>query len=130
MFKRIRQAFTSEQMSPVVLGEEYFPGKATQDDSDILDWIRDNMMTLWHPACTCKMGASSDPLAVVDSKAQVYGVNRLRVVDASAFPFLPPGHPQSSVCKFSLFTFLYVRMILTRVDMLAEKIADQIINGD
>lgn len=103
MFKRIRQAFTSEQMSPVVLGEEYFPGKATQDDFDILDWIRDNMMTLWHPACTCKMGASSDPLAVVDSKSRVYGVNRLRVVNASAFPFLPPGHPQSSVCKFHLF---------------------------
>ncbi|BCS24184.1 choline dehydrogenase family protein [Aspergillus puulaauensis] len=58
------------------------------------------------------MGTSSDPLAVVDSNAQVYGVNRLRVVDASAFPFLPPGHPQSSVY------------------MLAEKIADQIINGD
>ncbi|OJJ59831.1 hypothetical protein ASPSYDRAFT_30663 [Aspergillus sydowii CBS 593.65] len=112
IFKRIRQAFTSEGMSPVVIGEEYFPGTATQNDSDILDWIRDNMMTLWHPACTCKMGVSSDPLAVVDSRAQVYGVNRLRVVDASAFPFLPPGHPQSSVY------------------MLAEKIADRIINGD
>ncbi len=115
-------------MSPVVIGEEYFPGTATQNDSDILDWIRDHMMTLWHPACTCKMGVSRDPLAVVDSRAQVYRVNRLRVVDASAFPFLPPGHPQSSVCE--CLSLIYVYDMLTILDMLAEKIADRIINGD
>jgi hypothetical protein len=37
----------------------------------------------------------------VDSKARVIGVKGLRVVDASAFAVLPPGHPQSTVCKFS-----------------------------
>jgi choline dehydrogenase len=42
------------------------------------------------------MGNSSDPLAVVDSHARVIGVNKLRVVDASIFPILPPGHPQSA----------------------------------
>ncbi|KAL2866931.1 GMC family oxidoreductase [Aspergillus lucknowensis] len=111
MFRRIRQAFASEQMSPVVIGNEYSPGIATQEDAQILNWIRNNVMTLWHPACTCKMGVASDPLAVVDSQARVFGVKKLRVVDASAFPFLPPGHPQSSVY------------------MLAEKIADQILSG-
>jgi hypothetical protein len=49
------------------------------------------------------MGVESDTTAVVDSHARVYGVQGLRVVDASAFPFLPPGHPQSTICKsFSL----------------------------
>lgn len=74
------------------------------------------------------MGPASDSMAVVDSHARVYGVQRLRVVDASAFPFLPPGHPQSSICEFSHcrasnFAFL------TSIDALAEKIADLMKNG-
>ena len=43
------------------------------------------------------MGRGDETMAVVDSKARVYGVEGLRVVDASAFPFLPPGHPQAAV---------------------------------
>jgi choline dehydrogenase-like flavoprotein len=46
------------------------------------------------------MGVETDSMAVVDSHARVYGVQGLRVVDASAFPLLPPGHPQSTICKF------------------------------
>ena len=38
-------------------------------------------------------------MAVVDSQARVLGVAGVRVVDASAFPFLPPGHPQTTVCE-------------------------------
>lgn len=43
------------------------------------------------------MGVSSDEMAVVDSKARVFGVKNLRVVCASAFALLPPGHPVSTV---------------------------------
>jgi choline dehydrogenase len=57
------------------------------------------------------MGRGDDVMAVVDSKARVYGVEGLRVVDASAFPFLTPGHPQSGIY------------------MLAEKIAEDIKMG-
>jgi choline dehydrogenase-like flavoprotein len=46
------------------------------------------------------MGVETDSMAVVDSHARVYGVQGVRVVDASAFPLLPPGHPQSTICKF------------------------------
>lgn len=99
MFKRIRAAFHSDAMSPVIIGKEYYPGEEVQSDQDILEFIKDNLMTLWHAACTCKMGTSDDEMAVVDSQARVYGVEGLRVVDASAFPFLPPGHPQSTVCE-------------------------------
>ncbi|GLB02691.1 hypothetical protein AtubIFM57258_006150 [Aspergillus tubingensis] len=111
MFKRVRAAFQSKAMAPVVIGKEYNPGLEVQSDEQILQWIKDNVMTLWHAACTCKMGTSDDEMAVVDSQARVYGVQGVRVVDASAFPFLPPGHPQSTVY------------------MLAEKIANEIING-
>lgn len=48
------------------------------------------------------MGVASDPMAVVDSHARVFGVQGVRVVDASAFPFLPPGHPQSTICEYFL----------------------------
>ena len=70
--------------------------------------MRESAFTLYHASATCKMGRSGDAMAVVDSKARVFGVEGLRVVDASAFPFLPPGHPQATVY------------------MLAEKIAEDI----
>lgn len=54
-------------------------------------------MTIYHAAATCKMGSSNDSMAVLDSQARVYGTQNLRVVDASSFPFLPLGHPQSTV---------------------------------
>ncbi|KAH8706015.1 GMC oxidoreductase [Talaromyces proteolyticus] len=111
IFRRIRAAFQSKAMAPVIVGEEYFPGTDVQTDDEILEFIRNNLMTLWHPAGTCKMGTADDSTAVIDSKARVFGVKGLRVVDASAFPILPPGHPQSTVY------------------MLAEKIADDIINN-
>ncbi|KAH8435094.1 GMC family oxidoreductase [Aspergillus melleus] len=109
MFKRMREAFQSKAMAPVVIGEEYYPGNKVSSDEQILDFIRNHVMTLWHPACTCKMGTQNDEMAVLDSQARVYGVSGLRVVDASSFPILPPGHPQSTVY------------------MLAEKIADLIV---
>lgn len=105
-FKRARQIWS--QMDDIVIGDEFRPGKATQTDEEIWKWIQDDAITVWHAASTCKMGSSNDSMAVVDSKARVYGVEGLRVVDASAFPFLTPGHPQSGVY------------------MLAEKIADEI----
>lgn len=100
MFKRMREAFQSKAMAPVVIGEEYYPGNKVSSDEQILDFIRNHVMTLWHPACTCKMGKKNDEMAVLDSQARVYGVKGLRVVDASSFPILPPGHPQSTVCEF------------------------------
>lgn len=101
IFKRIREIFASDGMAPVILGDEYYPGNGTQADTEILRFIQKNVMTLWHPSCTNKMGTKDDPAAVLDSKARVFGVGRLRVVDASSFPFLPPGHPQSTVCELT-----------------------------
>ncbi|KAH2804908.1 hypothetical protein KXW38_000762 [Aspergillus fumigatus] len=110
-YKRIRGMFHSTAMAPIVVGDEYFPGSQYQTDAEILEVIRNTLMTIYHAACTCKMGTRDDPMAVLDSRARVFGVDRLRVVDASAFPILPPGHPQSTVY------------------MLAEKIASDIISS-
>lgn len=98
-YKRVRQLFATEALKPVINGPEYFPGLNVSSDDEILHLIRQSLNTVFHPAATCAMGRTNDPAAVVDSKAQVIGVHGLRVVDASAFPLLPPGHPMSTVCK-------------------------------
>ncbi|RAH68282.1 GMC family oxidoreductase [Aspergillus aculeatinus CBS 121060] len=111
MYRRMREAWHSAAMAPIVIGEEYFPGPKVQTDAEILAVIRQTVMTIYHAACTCKMGTRNDRMAVVDHRARVFGVSGLRVVDASAFAILPPGHPQAT-CY-----------------MLAEKIAADILHG-
>lgn len=74
-----------------VVEEELFPGPQVQSDEQMLDFIRDNAWTVFHPCCTCRMG--SDPLqSVVDSRLRVHGIQRLRIADASIFPTIPTGN--------------------------------------
>ena len=101
-FKRQRQVWSVLSKYNVTIGEEVFPGVAVQNDSQILEWIRNAVTPIWHASSTCKMGRRNDPMAVIDSQARVFGVHRLRVVDASSLPFLPPGHPQSTIYALAL----------------------------
>lgn len=101
-YKRVRQLFATNAMAPVLIGPEVYPGmpaNASQSDAEILEIIKKSFNTVWHASCTCKMGKTTDPMAVVDSQARVIGVKGLRVVDASSFALLPPGHPVSTICK-------------------------------
>lgn len=95
--KRARSIMASSAFEPIRLGSEYTPGDAVDTDELLEEYIRDNFFTNWHASCTCKMGRADDPTTVVDSHARVIGVSNLRVVDASAFALLPPGHPISTV---------------------------------
>lgn len=104
-FKRARQFWNTKAMAPFKIGNEYFPGNGTQSDAEIEAFIREGYNTIFHGSCTCAMGSRNDSNAVVDSEARVIGVQGLRVVDAAAFPFLPPGHPQSTVCRCFLCPF-------------------------
>ncbi|KAF5640162.1 choline dehydrogenase [Fusarium sp. NRRL 25303] len=96
LFRRLREIAKSTPLKDTVLKEVY-PGEEYESDEQILAVLRDTLMTVWHAACTCKMGKKDDDMAVLDSKARVYGVKGLRVVDASAFPVLIPGHPVGTV---------------------------------
>lgn len=87
-------------MKEVIIGEEVFPGPGVATDEEILATVRKSFNTVYHASATNKMGKEGDAMAVVDSSCRVFGTKRLRVVDASAFPFLPPGHPMSTVCRF------------------------------
>ena len=98
--KRAREFWASEVMQSVVIGEEAVPGRNVSTDKQIGDWCKRNVQTVYHASCTCKMGRANDTMAVTDSRARVFGVKGLRVVDASTFPLLPPGHPQSTICEF------------------------------
>jgi choline dehydrogenase-like flavoprotein len=62
-----------------------------ETDAQIRAVLRDNVDTVYHPAGTCKMGVN-DPLAVVDPQLRVYGLDGLRVVDASIMPNLIGGN--------------------------------------
>ena len=55
-------------------------------DEALDNWIKRESVTYSHISCTCKMGPSSDPMAVVDQYGKVYGIDGLRVVDASIMP--------------------------------------------
>ncbi|THW64709.1 alcohol oxidase [Aureobasidium pullulans] len=95
--KRAREILASPALAPIRLGGEVAPGESVVTDAQILEYIRNTFFMNWHAAATCKMGRTNDTMAVVDSKARVIGVQNLRVVDASAFALLPPGHPISTV---------------------------------
>ncbi len=62
--------------------------------ADVREYIRNNAMTIWHPAGSCKMGR--DALAVVDPQLRVYGTQNLRVADASVMPVVTSGNTHAT----------------------------------
>ncbi|KAK8115349.1 choline dehydrogenase, partial [Apiospora kogelbergensis] len=108
-FKRMRQLVASKAMAGVTVGEEFLPGPSVQTDDQILAFVKAAGQSMCHAHATNAMGKASDANAVVDSSGKVYGVKnprqmcmimemtdsvsfdvKVRVVDASAFPFLLP----------------------------------------
>jgi choline dehydrogenase len=72
-------------------GGELSPGSSVETDEEILKWVAADAETALHPSCTCRMG--TDPLSVTDPLTlKVHGVDGLRVVDASVFPYVTNGN--------------------------------------
>ena len=91
-------------------GGEVSPGAAVETDGQILDWVARDAETALHPSCTCRMGVDGD--SVVDPLSmRVYGVDGLRVIDASAMPYVTNGN------------------IYAPVMMLAEKASDLVLGN-
>ena len=71
---------------------EMLPGKSVTDDAGLAAHCRRTVKTNWHPVGTARMGPDGDPMAVLDARCQVRGIANLRVIDASAMPFVPSGN--------------------------------------
>lgn len=94
-FKYVREKWAA--MNGITTGPKYSPGSNVTSGEQILDFQQENFTQLYHAAGTRRMGTPNDAMAVVDPKARVYGVQSLRVVDASVFPVLLLPHPQSTI---------------------------------
>ena len=90
-FKLQRKIYQSEVFKPHAT-YEILPGDSVQTDEEILEFWRNEGMSVYHPVGSSKMGAADDPMAVVDSELRVHGIEGLRVADASIFPLLPSGN--------------------------------------
>jgi choline dehydrogenase len=89
-FRLIRKIVDAKPMD-AYRGEEYSPGLGVSTDAQILDYIRNNSQTAYHPIGTCRMGPEGQN-TVVDDKLRVHGIQGLRIADASIFPTMPSGN--------------------------------------
>jgi choline dehydrogenase len=87
----LREVLAQKALDPY-RGEELFPGPEVRGGEEIDAWVRQAVETCYHPVGTCKMGISSDRLAVVDDELRVHGLSGLRVVDASIMPSIVSGN--------------------------------------
>ena len=81
----LRRMLSTPELAPFV-DEETLPGKDVQTDDELLDFAFKNGSTTYHLIGTAKMGPGTDPMAVVDDRLRVHGLQGLRVVDASIMP--------------------------------------------
>jgi choline dehydrogenase len=89
---------------------ELSPGPSVATDDEVLEWVRADAETALHPSCTARMGV--DDQSVTDpTSMRVHGLDGLRVVDASVFPYVTNGN------------------IYAPVMMVAEKAADLILGN-
>jgi choline dehydrogenase len=92
--KLARALAATKALAPYI-AEEYRPGAQARSDDDLLAFAREYGATIFHPSGTCKMGG--DPMAVVDARLRVRGVEALRVVDCSVMPDLTSGNTHAPV---------------------------------
>jgi choline dehydrogenase len=86
-----RRLAATRSLAPYVR-REYRPGPEAASDEALLEFARNTGGTIFHPSGTCRMGAADDPMAVVDARLRVRGIEALRVVDCSVMPTLVSGN--------------------------------------
>jgi len=108
--KRIRKLMDSKPIKDY-LHAEVHPGKQeVETDQQIEEFIRNELMTIYHPVGTCKMGPKSDYMAVVDEKLLVHGLENVRVIDASIFPNIISGHTHSATVMIAEKVSEYIKI--------------------
>jgi choline dehydrogenase len=90
-----RRLMTTPELAPFYHREE-LPGPEAQSDDDLMAWARAQGSTVFHLIGTCRMGPETDPLAVVDDRLRVRGVEGLRVADSSIMPSMPSANTNAA----------------------------------
>ena len=80
------ELFSHDAFSDIVESRTAPSDEVLESDTLLDEWMKTEVVTAHHISSTCKMGPSSDPLAVCDQYGKVYGVDGLRIVDASIMP--------------------------------------------
>ena len=104
-----RRLLRTPELAPYNAGEDY-PGSGVESDDEWLDVARRRGTTTFHLVGSCRMGPEADPLAVVDDRLRVRGLDALRVADASIVPRMPSANTNAAAL------------------MIAEKAADMILD--
>ena len=86
-----REIFAQAAFEPFA-GREIQPGDSVTSDDTLDDFIRQHAESAFHPCGTAKMGSADDPMAVVDPKCRVIGVDGLVLADSSVFPRITNGN--------------------------------------
>lgn len=89
---RLTREIMAQPAMAAYVAHEIQPGAAVQSDDAIDAFIRDHAESAFHPCGSARMGAASDPFAVVDPECRVIGVEGLRVADSSVFPRITNGN--------------------------------------
>lgn len=94
----VRQARRVFDQSPLQAHSvvETLPGPDIQTDDEIAGFARETGNTIYHPVGVCKMGPADDPMAVVDPRLKVRGLDGLRVIDASVMPAVTTANTNST----------------------------------
>ncbi|MEJ7932513.1 GMC family oxidoreductase N-terminal domain-containing protein [Ramlibacter sp. AN1015] len=92
---RVARRIVSQPALAKYQPEEWKPGPQYQTDDELARLAGDIATTIFHPVGTTRMGGADDPMAVLDSRMRVHGVQGLRVVDAGAMPTIPSGNTNS-----------------------------------
>lgn len=105
---------TRRLMSQPALGayrpQEYLPGPSVADDQESLSRAAGDIgTTIFHPVGTARMGLASDPMAVVDERLRLHGLDGLRVVDASVMPTITSGNTNTPTAMIAEKGAAYLR---------------------
>lgn len=95
-FRFARQMLDQRPLCDLIRAE-IFPGPDVTDDEAIAAHCRRTVKTGYHPVGTCRMAADRDPMAVVDERLRVHGIEGLRVIDASMMPNIVSGNTNAAV---------------------------------
>lgn len=91
LVRRIAAAPALQRYQP----QEWLPGPAYQTDEQLREAAGKIGTTIFHPVGTCAMGKDADSGAVVDARLRVFGLEGLRIADASVMPLITSGNTNS-----------------------------------